>query len=59
MYGGPVATTLVCFFIFAREAAGVGSAPGFPCALHFQEDDVLNLSGASAARTRTLVCLAV
>jgi len=29
----PVATTLVCFFQFAREAMGASSAPGIPCAL--------------------------
>jgi hypothetical protein len=29
----PVVTTLVCFFIFAREAAGAIGAPGIPCAL--------------------------
>jgi hypothetical protein len=31
--GEPVVTTLVCFFQFAREAAGASRAPGFPCAL--------------------------
>jgi hypothetical protein len=31
----PVATMLVCFFIFAREAAGANRAPGIPHALCF------------------------
>jgi hypothetical protein len=28
---------LVCFFLFAREAAGAQVAPGIPCALCFGE----------------------
>jgi hypothetical protein len=32
----PVVTTLVCFFHFAREAAGASCAPGIPCALCFE-----------------------
>jgi hypothetical protein len=29
----PVATMLVCFFKFAREAVGASFVPGIPCAL--------------------------
>jgi hypothetical protein len=46
-FGLPVVTLLVCFFCFAREAAGDRS-PGIPCALYFRGDDVLQNSGAKS-----------
>ena len=42
-----VATTLVCFFTFAREAAGASCAPGIPHALYFEGERTMHNSGAS------------
>jgi hypothetical protein len=41
---------LVCFFIFAHKAAGACGAPGFPCALHFREGNVVANLGRNPRR---------
>jgi hypothetical protein len=56
-FGVPSVTTLVCFFVFAREAAGVQNARHSLCPLPFEGDDQAKLgqimsrecAGASAS----------
>jgi len=50
--GVTVVTTLVCFFVFAREAAGAIRAPGIPCALSTSEGRNVHDSGAYRAARR-------
>jgi hypothetical protein len=55
--GEPVVTTLVCFFHFAREAAGAHDAPGFPCALCFGRLILMQTRACRAAGRPSCVCI--
>jgi hypothetical protein len=49
-------TTLVCFFIFAREAAGAAKRPAFPAPSHFGRSGFASARAHRAARSRSHGC---
>jgi hypothetical protein len=49
-------TTLVCFFIFAREAAGAAKRPAFPAPSHFGRSGFASARAHRAARARSHGC---
>ena len=55
--GVTVVTMLVCFFVFAREAAGAHRAPGIPCALCFGRLILMQTRACRAPGRPSCVCI--
>jgi len=50
VFGGPVVTTLVCLFHFAREATGAAGHPAFPAPSLISRDNVYASPGRHPRR---------